>query len=101
MRLRPFAIVLAASAPPLYAAYVYGYELTGFLTLSTRMDAVLSAGDWGRLALVAAQMVVIGAGLAVAWQAVPQARWRVVAAALGVAWVASAPLYVLLMMTRV
>ena len=45
-------------------------------------------------------MVVIGAGLAVAWQMTPAKRWRAVAIALGVAWLASAPLYVMLLAAR-
>ena len=100
MRARGFALVLAASAPPLYAAFVYGYELARFITVVTRAHESLPPATWAQVALTAAQMVVIGGGLAVAWQAAAQRRWRTVGVALAVAWLAAAPLYVLLMLTR-
>ena len=97
MRARGFTLLLALSAPPLYAAYVYGYKLTDFLTAATRLDGVLPWQVWGQVAVTALQTVVIAAGLAVAWQMAPAKRWRAVAIAMGVAWLTSAPLYVLLL----
>ena len=100
MRARGFVLLLAASAPPLYAAYVYGYELTEFLTAATRMDGVLPWQVWGQVAVTGLQTVVIAAGLAVAWQMAPARRWRPAAIAMGISWLASAPLYVLLLFAR-
>ncbi len=97
MRARGFALILALSAPPLYAAYVYGYKLVEFLSATTRMDESLPWQIWSQIAVTGLQTVVIGAGLAVAWQMAPARRWRVVGVALGVAWLAAAPLYVMLL----
>jgi hypothetical protein len=100
MRARGFALILAASAPPAYAAFVYGYELARFVAPVMRTQAALALTVWAQLALTAAQMVVIGGGLALAWQAAPARRWRTIGVALGVAWLAAAPLYLLLLATR-
>ena len=100
MRARGFTLLAALSAPPLYAAYVYGYKLTEFLSASTRLDESLPWQVWSQIAVVGLQTVVIGAGLAVAWQMAPARRWRTAAIALGVAWLASAPLYVMLLAAR-
>jgi hypothetical protein len=98
MRARTFALVLAASAPPLYAAYVYGWKLAEFLSFAIRLDENLPLTTWGQVVLTVMQVVVIGGGLAVAWQAAPAKRWRVVAVAMAVAWLASAPLYALILL---
>jgi hypothetical protein len=97
VRARGFTLLIALSAPPLYAAYVYGYKLTEFLSASTRIEGGLPWQAWGQVAVVGLQTVVIAAGLAVAWQMASAKRWRVVAIALGIAWLASAPLYVMLL----
>jgi len=97
VRARGFTLLLALSAPPLYAAYVYGYKLTEFLSASTRIEGGLPWQAWSQVAVVGLQTVVIAAGLAVAWQMAPARRWRPAAIAMGVSWLASAPLYVLLL----
>ena len=97
MRARGFVLLLAASAPPLYAAYVNGYKLIEFLSAVTRLDEGLPWQVWSQVVVTGLQTVVIGAGLAVAWQMAPARRWRVVGVAMAVAWLAAAPLYVLLL----
>ena len=52
---------------------------------------------WGQIALTAAQMVIIAAALMIVWQGAQQRRYRKAGVALALAWLASAPLFILLL----
>lgn len=92
---------LALAVAPAYAAFVYGYQLAGFLSMTTRLGEDLPLAVWGSVALTAAQMVLIAGALAMCWQFAMQGRRRAAAVAMAVAWLVAAPLYVLLLLTRV
>jgi hypothetical protein len=88
---------LLASLPPAYACFVYGWQLVGFTGFAVRVGDDLPWQAWGQIALVAGQMIVIAAALLVVGQGVSGRGHRKAAIALGVAWVATAPLLILLM----
>ncbi|HEX5262976.1 MAG TPA: hypothetical protein VFW13_05590 [Phenylobacterium sp.] len=91
---------IALAVAPAYAAFVYGYELAGFMSATTRMGESLPLSAWGSVALTAAQMVVIAGALAMCWQFASLGRRRAAVVAMIVAWLTAAPLYVLILMTR-
>ena len=90
-------LLALAAAPCAYAALVYGWQLVEFGGFAVRLDETLPGSAWMQIGLVAAQTVVIAAALAAAWQGAVQERHRMAATALAVAWLASAPLWVMLM----
>ncbi|MBS0361093.1 MAG: hypothetical protein JSR98_06910 [Proteobacteria bacterium] len=91
---------IALAVAPAYAAFVYGWELAEFLSTTTRMGESLPPSAWGPVALTAAQMVVIAGALAMCWQFGSLGRRRAAVIAMVVAWLAAAPLYVLILLTR-
>lgn len=84
-----------AAAPCAYAAFVYGWQLVSFTGFAVRLDEDLPMEALGQIGLVAAQMVVIASALLVAAQGVGQRRYRKASVALGLAWLATAPLLVM------
>ena len=91
---------IALAVAPAYAAFVYGWELAEFLSITTRVGEGLSFSAWGPVALTAGQMVVIAGARAMCWQFASLGRRRAAAIAMAVAWLAAAPLYALLLMVR-
>ena len=100
MRSRWALLGLALAVPPAYAAFVYGYKLAEFLGFAVRLDQNLPLLAWAQVALTLAQMVVIGGALATCWQFSTLGRRRGAVVAMVVAWLAAAPLYVLLLFAR-
>ncbi|MBS0334639.1 MAG: hypothetical protein JSS35_17860 [Proteobacteria bacterium] len=100
MRSRWALIGVALAVAPAYAAFVYGYKLAEFLGFAVRLDQGLPPMVWGQVALTALQMVVIAGALATCWQFASLGRRRAAAVAMAVAWLAAAPLYVLLIFAR-
>jgi hypothetical protein len=91
-------LVLAlAAAPCAYAAFVYGWELVSFGGFAVRLDENLPGSAWAQIGLVAAQTVIIAAALTVVWQGAEQERYRKAVVALALAWLASAPLWLMLL----
>ena len=86
-----------AAIPPGYAGFVYGWQLVSFAGLEVRVGEDLPLETWGQIAVFAAQMVIIAAALLIVWQGARQRRYRKAGIALAMAWVASAPLFVLML----
>ena len=89
---------LLASLPPAYACFVYAWQLISFMGFAVRLDEGLPLETWGQIALVAAQMVIIAAALLIVWQGAMGGNYRKVGIGLAVAWMASAPLFVLILL---
>lgn len=100
MNRRLALLALALAVAPAYAAFVYGWKLAEFLGFATRLDQNLPFVAWAQVALTAAQMVVIAGALAMCWQLASLGRRRAAAIAMAVAWLAAAPLYVLLLFAQ-
>jgi hypothetical protein len=86
-----------AAAPCAYAGFVYAWQLVSFMGFAVRLDEGLPLETWGQIALTAAQMIIIGAALLIVWQGAVGRSYRKAGIALAVAWIASAPLLVLML----
>ena len=86
-----------ASLPPAYAGFVYGWQLVSFTGFAVRQGDPLPPETWGQVGVVAGQMIIIAAALLIAGQGVRAAKLRKAGIALAVAWLASAPLFVLML----
>jgi hypothetical protein len=95
-RLVQLGLALAA-APCAYAAVVYALQLVGFTGFAVRLGDELPLETWGQIGLVAAQMIIIAAALLIVFQGAMAASHRKAGIALAVAWLASAPLFILML----
>ena len=101
MRSRRLLILgVALAVPPAYAAFLYGYGIARFVSLAVRLGQYLHPADWIQVAITAAQILVIAGGLAMCWQFASLGRRRAAIVAMALTWLAAAPLYVLLLLTR-
>ena len=84
-----------ASLPPAYAEFVDLWQLVSFTGFAVRVgDEALPGEVWAQTALLVATSVAIPVALFVAWRAASRDRLRPTLVALGVAWIAAAPLFV-------
>jgi hypothetical protein len=86
-----------AAIPPAYAGFVYGWQLVSFAGLQVRLGEDLPLQTWGQVGVFGAQMVIIAAALLITWQGARAQRYGKAGIALAVAWLASAPLFVLML----
>ena len=90
-----------AAIPPAYAAFVAGWQFVSFLGFAVRLDEGLPGEVWRQIGLNLFQMAAIPVALLVAWREVGARRPRRAGIALGVAWLAAAPLaWMLLSVSR-
>ena len=89
--------LLLASLPCGYAGFVYGWQLVSFGSFAVRLGDEVPREAWGQVALTAGQMAIIAAALLVVWQGAGQRRYRKAGLALAVAWLATAPLLILIL----
>jgi hypothetical protein len=94
-RLGLAALALAA-APCAWACFVCGWQLVSFTGFAVRLDEDLPGEAWRQIGLVAAQTIVIAAALLIAWQGWQGRDYRKLWIALAVAWIAAAPVFVVL-----
>ena len=98
MKRRLIALGFAlAAAPCAYAAFVYGLQLISFTGFAVRMGDELPLQTWGQIGLVAGQAIVIAAALLIVLQGVQAQSYRKAAIALAVAWLATVPLFILML----
>lgn len=88
---------LLVSLPPAYACFVYGWQLVSFTGFAVRVGEDLPTQVWGQIGLTAAQMIVIAAALLIVGQGVSARGYRKAGVALTLAWLATAPLLILLL----
>lgn len=95
-RLIAAAFVLV-SLPCAYAVFFYGWQLVSFAGFAVRIGDEVPGEAWRLSALSAAQMAVITGALYVMGQGLAQRRLKKASTALAVAWLATAPLLILLL----
>jgi hypothetical protein len=90
-------LVALAAIPPGCACGVYGWRLVSFAGFAVRIGEDIAPETWGQIGLVAGQMIVIAAALLIVWQGAAAQNWRKAGIALAVAWLATAPLLILML----
>jgi hypothetical protein len=88
-------LLALAAIPPAYAGFVYGWQLVVAGEFAMMMDDALPTPAWMRVLLTALPFTAIVSALFVVWEGVSKRRLRRALIALGVAWIASYPLYVM------
>jgi hypothetical protein len=88
-----------AAVPCAYAGFVDAWQVATFTGFAVRLQDSLPGETWREIGLTGGEFVAIAAALLVLGQGVQAGRYRKAGTALAVAWIASAPVFVVLLQT--